>query len=94
MLGLLVMRLTSEEYPTSNHYQDGKFQNEEVVYNKTEKLGKILKAYIMDKSSESVPNTEIPIIPLVRSDIEKLKNNSVIRLSHSTLLIKLEGELF
>ena len=83
-------------YPESNHYKDGKFHNEEVEYVafSWSKLYDITKAYINDKSDESSPKQAIPIVALSTEAVNAMLDNSVVRLTHSTLLFKLEGEYF
>jgi len=83
-------------YPESNHFKDGKFHNEEVNYEAFSwgKMAAITKAYINDKSDEASPKQAIPIIKLTTDAVNAMPNNSVVRLSHSTLLFKLEGQFF
>lgn len=77
----------------SDHYKDGKFFNEYVNYQiEYSKIPSMIWDSILHKSKDSVPKVEIPIVPLVSRDLVKLEDYSVMRLSHSTLLFKIEGE--
>ena len=96
LLGVIMSMLNANEYPTTDHYKEGKFLNEEITYVKVDfsKLGSMISAFMFDKSKEATPTKEIPIVKLNSEMIDAMHNNSVIRLSHSTLLLKLDGNYF
>lgn len=77
----------------SSHYKNGKFVNEEIVYKaEFSQLPAMLWDFIFYKSSESTPSEEIPIVKLTNKALLDLDDYMVIRLSHSSLLFKIENE--
>lgn len=80
----------------SNHYKDGKFFNEENRYKiEWNKMPEILWDYIFYKSDQAVPKDgEVPVVLVTKNSLENLKDNSVIRLGHSTLLFKIENRFW
>lgn len=79
---------------TSNHYENGKFINTELKYEpKLSQMPSILYDFIFNKSKDSIPKKKIPVVKLLKKDLEELTDYSVIRFGHSTLLFKLEGKL-
>jgi hypothetical protein len=72
---------------------DGKFQNTEIEY-KTElsSIWSFTKAYLTDDRESAVPDFPIPVIPVTRDALLNLDHDAVIRLGHSSLLLKIDGE--
>ncbi|MGB6019418.1 MAG: MBL fold metallo-hydrolase [Sulfurimonadaceae bacterium] len=82
----------NEKY-RSDHYKNGKFVNKEVQYKpEPSEIPGIFWDIIFNKSKEAIPKEKIPVTKLTKKDLLGLDDYSVIRLSHSTLLYKLEGE--
>ena len=50
--------------------------------------------FLMDKSAESVPDIAIPLQPLTRDELLVAADNTLWRLGHSTVLIKLAGKFW
>lgn len=95
LLGGIMSGSTEENFSSkSEHYQNGKFVNEEIKYEgKLSEIGPMLYDFIFNKSADSTPKKEIPVINLTQKDIDNLDDYSVIRFGHSTLLFKLENKL-
>ena len=72
---------------------DGKFQNTEIEY-KTElsSIWSFTKAYLTDDRESAVPDFPIPVMPVTRDALLNLDHDAVIRLGHSSLLLKIDGE--
>lgn len=72
---------------------NGRFQNTEVAY-KTElsSVWSIIKAYIKDDRTAAIPEFPIPVIPVTRDMLLALDHDAIIRLGHSSLLLKIDGE--
>ncbi len=72
-----------------------KYKNSQLEY-KThlKEIAPLIIDMIKNKSKESKPKnkSEIPIKNLNKKDIENMENYSVVRMGHSTLLFKIEGE--
>ncbi|NQY93942.1 MAG: MBL fold metallo-hydrolase [Campylobacteraceae bacterium] len=81
----------------STQFIKGKFRN--VIRRKKSSLKdtmSILWDVAFNKAKVSFPTDKhaIPVIKLKTKDLEDMKNNSVIRLGHSSLVLKLENELY
>lgn len=50
--------------------------------------------FLMDKSAEAVPDSSIPLLPLTTADLLAADDNSLWRLGHSTVLLKLAGQFW
>ena len=76
---------------------NGKFVNkkapEKFSWSKTLRL---VKRVLFEKKVDTVPSTQIPVVPLTASTITSLPENacSVVRLGHSSLLIKIANQLW
>ncbi|MDO6567442.1 hypothetical protein Q4561_10275 [Alteromonas sp. 1_MG-2023] len=55
-------------------------------------LWKITKAYLTDDRESAVPDFPIPVIPVTRDTLLSLDHDAIIRLGHSSLLLKIDGE--
>lgn len=79
----------------ASRYADGQFQNLSPLKSLsfTGRLQGIWH-FLMDKSPESVPDSAIPLQPLTRDDLLAAEDNSLWRLGHSTVLLKLAGQFW
>jgi L-ascorbate metabolism protein UlaG (beta-lactamase superfamily) len=81
----------NKEY-ISDHYKDGVFINPELENIKKEKKGFLFFIKMMwNKPDNTKPSSKIPVINLTKKDLINLENNSVIRLGHSTILLKIDN---
>ncbi len=79
----------------ASHYADGRFQNLAPVQGLSLTDGlKGMWHFLMDKSAEAVPDSAIPIQPLTTADLLAAEDNSLWRLGHSTVLLKLAGQFW
>ena len=75
--------------------QDGKFRNPVQMH----KLGtaatlKLMWTFLFDKPDSTVPAATVPVQALTQAQLLAAPDNSLFRLGHSTLLLKLNGEFF
>ncbi len=74
---------------------DGQFQNLAPVHGLSFADGlKGMWHFMLDKSAEAVPDQAIPLQTLTRDDLLTAADNSLWRLGHSTVLIKLAGKFW
>ncbi len=83
------------ERVSTSLFQDGRFRNAEG----SGKLGfvgglKALYRNFTDKSPLSRPDTPVPALPLTRADLLAAPDQSLWRLGHSTVLLKLAGKFW
>lgn len=81
--------------PSSQFNESGKFTNQiPMAEFGIGKFFKLLKRSLFDKKPTTTPYQEIPLEALTEKDLGKLPDDktSVIRLGHSTLIIKIEGQ--
>lgn len=79
----------------SQHYDGEKFRNHEVEY-KSDFLDftSNVWTFITDKTENKMASKdEIPVVKLSKEDILNMPDNSVVRIVHSTLLLKMDGKL-
>ena len=79
----------------SPQFRDGKFRNP-VAMNKHsfgETMG-LWWTFLFDKPSGTVPQQPVPVRTLTRAELLAAPDNTLYRLGHSTMLIKLGGEFF
>jgi L-ascorbate metabolism protein UlaG (beta-lactamase superfamily) len=81
--------------PTSPQYHDGKYRNPVAMH----KLGaggiaKLWWAFLFDKPAGTMPQQAVPVQPLTRAALLAAPDNTLYRLGHSTMLIKLAGEFY
>ncbi|WP_338517149.1 MBL fold metallo-hydrolase [Alteromonas gracilis] len=70
-----------------------KFSNTHITYQTS--LGdmwKVLKAYWRDNRKAATPTFEIPVVPLDIDKLDAVEEDSIVKLGHSTTLIKVKGE--
>jgi len=98
-LALPLTAYTPEEVTSVNNIKsknlDGKFvNNTETNVFSVKKLMSMVSNYISEKSPESVPQSDIPIQRISPSQILDANNNTMWRLGHSTILLKLRNKLW
>lgn len=96
-LNAVTMTNNSQYLPSSQFSESGKFVNQIPV---TEfsfgKFFKLLKRSLFDKKETTIPHKEIPLELVTPTQLEKLPQHqtSVLRLGHSTILIKIENQFW
>jgi L-ascorbate metabolism protein UlaG (beta-lactamase superfamily) len=79
----------------ASRYADGQFHNLASVQGLSFADGlKGMWHFLMDKSAEAVPDSAIPLLPLTTADLLAAEDNSLWRLGHSTVLLKLAGQFW
>ncbi|MFC4159311.1 MBL fold metallo-hydrolase [Chitinimonas lacunae] len=83
---------SSPSYPETSHYRDGRFFNAKVTPEKSlgERLG-IFWRLLFDRPVGTVPSQPIPVQTLTREALLAAPEDSLFRLGHSTLLLKLSS---
>ena len=79
----------------SPQYHDGKFHNTRAIPKDT--LGKMLGIFwkfLVHKPKNTIPTGTIPVLALTRAQLLAAPNDTVFRLGHSTMLIKLGGAFY
>jgi L-ascorbate metabolism protein UlaG (beta-lactamase superfamily) len=72
---------------------DGKFQNQEISYDtKLSQLWDMTKMYAKAKRKEPAPTKEVPLLSVSREQLDSINTDSVFRLGHSTMLMKVDGK--
>ncbi len=87
--------LPSASYEQSPQYVDGKFRN--VAPRQAPgflKTVAIFWRFATDKPANTVPNKPIEVKPLTRADVLAAPDQSLWRLGHSTMLLKLDGKFW
>jgi L-ascorbate metabolism protein UlaG (beta-lactamase superfamily) len=86
---------TNASAQASPQYHDGKFRNPVPLrqYSFGEMAGLWWKAMI-DKPAGTVPKGKVPVHALSRAAVLAAPDNTLYRLGHSTMLIKLAGEFY
>ena len=82
-------------YPSSSQFKDGRFQNP-IPRPPTDFWGdpKMVWTFFFDKPDGTVPDVTIPVRKLTREALLAAPDNSVFRLGHSTLLLKMHGKFW
>ncbi|MCG9748085.1 MBL fold metallo-hydrolase [Shewanella sp. Isolate8] len=86
-------QLASRE-PAAHHRSDGGFQNTATNLTENSGMGAILMRYLIETRIDASPSKAIPLMPLTRDGIAALPDSqdSVIRLGHSSILLKIAGQ--
>lgn len=98
-LGTLTMAyctLSAQELDhVSPQYSEGKFRNP-VQMHKTGFMGtlRILYRMAFEKPADTAPSKAVPVHAITRGQLLAAPNNSVFRLGHSTILLKLDGQFW
>ena len=75
--------------------QDGKFRNAVTMHKMGWRAGlKLLWTALFAKPANTVPAGTIPVHPLARQDLLDAPDNTLFRLGHSTLLLKLDNKFW
>ena len=95
MAGSATTVCATPRYPYSVQFQGGKFRNLAKMRSRGvgETLG-IIKRIIFDKPVEATPAQPVPVLALSREQLLAAADNSLFRLGHSTLLLKLQGRFW
>lgn len=83
---------TVPAYPRSTQFEAGRFRN--VATTPSPGLGQTLRAawsMLVDKAPDTTPRKAIPVMALSQADLLAAPDNTLYRLGHSTMLLKLEG---
>ena len=81
--------------PSSPQWRNGKFHNSAPAHRAGFWEGlKISWRFMFDKPADTIPDQPIPVQTLTRAHLLAAADNSVFRLGHSTVLLKLHGEFF
>ncbi len=100
LYGILTMNaitLAADFAPASPspQYKDGKFHNPQPMVERG--LGANLRItwnFLTGKNANTVPTGTIPVQALTRAQLLAAPNNTMFRLGHSTLLLKIHNEFF
>ena len=82
-------------YPQSAQFSDGRFQNP-VTRPPTNFWNdpKLVWTFFFDKPAYTVPDRPVPVHQLTRTELLAAPDNSVFRLGHSTLLLKMHDKFW
>ncbi|WP_286237806.1 MBL fold metallo-hydrolase [Neptuniibacter halophilus] len=76
-------------------YVDGRFKNTEIDYQTTlSGIYDIARSYLRAERKAPVPQVELPMLPLQVEQLEQLVGPAVIRLGHSSVLIRLDEHFY
>ena len=79
----------------SPQFRDGKFRNPVPMYKQSAaELARLTWTFMFNKPKGTIPENTIAVRPLSRATLLAAPDNTLYRLGHSTLLIKLAGEFF
>ncbi|MDP5240833.1 MBL fold metallo-hydrolase [Uliginosibacterium sp. 31-16] len=83
------------ERPSASHYANGQFHNltQERGLNFADSL-KGTWRYLTGKSPDASPGAALEVLPLSPADLQQAPDQSLWRLGHSTVLLKLEGKFW
>lgn len=101
-LGSLLIMLTCTSLastPASNErspqFSDGKFRNPTVMHKMSMgEAARLWWTFLFGKPAGTVPRSAIPVRPLTREALLAAPDNTLYRLGHSTMLVKLAGEFY
>lgn len=82
-------------FPASSHYQDGKFRN--AIKMREYSIGEMASLWwnaMVNKPSGTTPAGAVPVRPLTRAALLAAPDNTLYRLGHSTMLVKIQGEFY
>ena len=90
----LVLSQPSTETPPSSSFKDGKFTNQHTAFSTNLKdMWNTAKAYFRDQRQAAEPSAPIPVNSLTTEDLNGDQQDTVYRLSHSTMLIKIDNKI-
>jgi len=80
---------------TSPQFHDGKFRNPAPMHEHSfGEMARLWWNFMFNKPAGTAPEGVIPVRPLSRADLLGAPGNTLFRLGHSTLLLKLAGEFY
>jgi L-ascorbate metabolism protein UlaG (beta-lactamase superfamily) len=83
---------TTHESP---QFRDGKFRNPVRMHQMGFRTAlRVMWRMAFDKPSNTVPSSALPVHAITREQLLVAPNNSVFRLGHSTVLLKLDGQFW
>ncbi|MCC1496093.1 MBL fold metallo-hydrolase [Alcanivorax sp. 1008] len=86
---------TEKSKPAGAVYSHGKFRNiQKTQVISAKKLRRMAESFLTEKSRHSFPKIEMPIKKIGTADIVEAANNTMWRLCHSTLLLKVSNQVF
>jgi len=85
----------TKAYENSPQYSEGKFTNDVVIKGMSFSDGvSSFWKFIFDKPADTVPDKVIPVQALTTEQLLAAPDNTIYRLGHSTILLKLAGEFW
>lgn len=79
----------------SPQFHDGKFRNPVPMHEHSfGEMARLWWSFMFDKPAGTVPKQAIPVRPLSRAALLAAPDNTLFRLGHSTMLVKLGGEFY
>lgn len=89
------MLTNDTEYGPALRQPDGRFRNAATMHKMGWRTGlKLLWTVLFAKPADTVPSGTIPVHALTRQDVLDAPDNTLFRLGHSTLLLKLDNKLW
>lgn len=83
------------QQPSNSIFHEGKFYNNDPMEpNTLSKLGNIIIRYFTDKSADATPKQTIPVEQITTKNLDALSDDQlhVVKLGHSSILLKVYGE--
>jgi len=82
-------------YPASPQFSDGGFRNPAPMHkHSVGEMARLWWTFMFDKPAGTVPRQAVPVRPLTREALLAAPDNTLYRLGHSTMLVKLAGEFY
>ncbi|WP_187367229.1 MBL fold metallo-hydrolase [Massilia mucilaginosa] len=79
----------------SPQFSDGKFRNPVPMYKQSPaQLARLTWTFLTGKNKDTVPSGAIPVQALTRAQLLAAPDNTLFRLGHSTLLLKLDNAFY
>jgi L-ascorbate metabolism protein UlaG (beta-lactamase superfamily) len=94
-IGVMMVGCSTKDITyNSINYKDGKFKNRYIDYKVSIKdFFAITWEFMFSKPSSTIPTSKIPVVKITKKDIDSMQNGSVVRIGHSTLLLKIDDKL-
>lgn len=94
LIGVTVMAFTFSYFQQGEKDSQARFKNSEMEYTtSTSNIWDIAKAYISTTRVEATPKNTVPVQAISIDDLMQEKEAVLYRLGHSSVLIKLDGQL-
>ncbi|WP_020654688.1 MBL fold metallo-hydrolase [Massilia niastensis] len=82
-------------FQDSPQFRDGKFHNPVPMHRQSAgETARLFWTFMFDKPAGTAPTQAVPVRPLSQGDLLAAPDNTLFRLGHSTMLIKLAGEFY